>query len=100
MGWHRANLVYDKAEEPPEPGSLKEAACILVQRYRWEQEYYKTCVLAVHGDNPEAKKKFMAEYRAALLPCLRDIEENVDTQMRRLMNSAFGHGPIGIRRDK
>lgn len=97
MGWHRANLLFDTIGEPPEPGSLREAACVVVQRYRWEQEYYKTCVLAAAGDK-SAQQEFLGEYRSALLPFLTDIKKQVEGRMQTAMTRAFAQGPIRIRR--
>ncbi len=69
----------------------------MVQRYRWEQEYYKTCVLAAAGDKG-AQQEFLGEYRSALLPFLTDLKKQVEGQMKTAMDNAFAQGPIRIRR--
>lgn len=38
LGWTRAQLVYDKLSGPPSYGTLLEAMCVLVHRYRQKLE--------------------------------------------------------------
>ena len=65
MGWARANFYYDKVVLLPAPGSLREVVCLLVQRYRQQQQ---VCALVVQVAAPEKKKDALREYQDALAP--------------------------------
>ena len=93
MGWARANIFYDKLVAPPEPGSLREALCLLVFRYRQEQQFY-SIYSALHAEGSKGRVDTSQQYREAMFPyAVRAKKNNRDTAMR-ILENAFKQGPL------
>lgn len=86
--------MYDTIASPPDPGSLREAVCVLVQRYRAEQEYYRT-VAALYEDGDKRQEAF-TEYRNALFPYIVRSSNTEMEQVRAILDDAYAQGPIVI----
>jgi len=83
----------------PEPGSLREAVCVLVQRYEWEREYFKVILLtAATGKNNNALRDALTKFQAASFPFMERAKQNLDVKMRQMLDKAFATGPIRIKR--
>ena len=76
------------------PGSLKEALCILVFRYRQEQEFYGFLTNA-HEDAKQ-KQECFEKYKRAKFPYV--IRTAIDERDRttEVLERAFAAGPILI----
>ena len=98
MGWARANLFFDKVDAPPSPGSLKEALCILIQRYRQEQDYYK--LLASLSGGAKEKQEAFEKYRQAMFPYIQRGAYNEKNRIKDILDRAFLQGPLFIKDDK
>jgi len=83
---------------PPEPGSLQEAVCVLVQRYRSEQDYYRTILIATPPTATKEKNEALDKYRQALYPYVVRTADNSRQRMQAIMEKAYLQGPIRIRR--
>jgi hypothetical protein len=88
-------LFYDLLEAPPDPGSLQEALCILVFRYRQEQKFYGLLVNAQteHKDRAESFEK----YKASLFPYVFKSARDTRDATKEALERAFRLGPIVIR---
>lgn len=99
MGWARANLFFDKVAAPPSPGSLQEALCILVQRYRQEQEYY-SLLANLYPNGSKQKQGAFDKYRNAAFPYIDKGAETHQQKIKRLLDKAFLQGPMIVKHDK
>ena len=99
MGWARANLFFDKVSAPPSPGSLQEALCILVQRYRQEQKYYSLLATLYPNGSKERQGAF-DKYRQSAFPYADRSKSDYSQNVRRILDKAFMQGPMYVKRDK
>ena len=87
----RANVFFDKVREPPFPGSLQEAVCVLVQRYRLDQQFYQTVLLS--SEDAKVKEEAFGRYRHALMPFLerkdRNEKQKIKAEMDKYANAIF-----------
>jgi len=88
-------LFYDKLAAPPRPGSLQEALCILVQRYRQEQRFY--LALANLHQNPKEQQETFDAYKRAMYPYIEASGKRHRDRTREILDKAFRQGPIVIR---
>jgi len=88
-------LFYDLLEAPPVPGSLQEALCILVFRYRQEQKFYELLVNA-HEQTKDKQESF-EKYKAALFPYVFKSARDTRDTTKEALERAFRAGPIMIR---
>lgn len=95
MGWARANLLYDTIVSPPEPGSLKEAVCILVQKYRADQQYYRT--LAQLSEGTKQREEAFNSFRGAMFPYVQRTDDNWRSRMKAMLDKFYMQGPIRIK---
>ena len=72
--------------------------CILVQRYRSEQEYYRTILIATPDSATDQKNEALDNYRQALYPYVVRTATNQHKRMQDIMDKAYRQGPIMIRR--
>jgi len=76
----------------PEPGSLREVVCILVQRYRQEQQF--NALLATVAGDPERKKEAMMRYLDALAPYISSTRRDEVGAAAAVMNKFMQDGPL------
>ena len=95
MGWARANLFYDLLAAPPEPGSLQEALCILVFRYRQEQRFYE--VLSRLQPAGKEREESFDKYKASLFPYVFKSARDTRDATKEALARAFALGPILIK---
>ena len=62
LGWTRAQLVYDKLSSPPSYGTLLEAMCVLVHRYKQQLELLGARAQAQAALGGEAAEKAFKEF--------------------------------------
>lgn len=99
MGWSRANVFYDKLAVPPRPGTLQEALCMLVFRYRQKQRLYEAVLSTIDLSSPAQAKFYeevMEEYKKSMFPYIAKTVENERARIKRIMDRAFMQGPIKI----
>ena len=100
MGWARANIFYDKLAVPPRPGTLQEALCMLVFRYRQRQRMYEAVLSTIDLSGGSNQVKFyeevMEEYKKAMFPYISRALEDEKARIKRVMDRAFLRGPIKI----
>ncbi len=87
-------MFYDKITTSPEPGSLQEVACIIVQRYRQEQQLNAVWANLVEG--PELKKQALEAYKKSLAPYIEKSRDLAAQQIRERMERYLASGPIFI----
>lgn len=90
VGWARANLLYDTLSGPPTPDSLQEAVCIVIQRYRKDQEYYLAKAQLLQDRDAFNK------YVIACYPYEYKAEKDAAQTLQQRMDNAFKQGPIVI----
>tara|TARA_Y100000310_G_C20700519_1_gene829354 strand:+ start:1294 stop:1605 length:312 start_codon:yes stop_codon:yes gene_type:complete len=88
-------LFYDKVAASPRPGSLQEALCILIQRYRQEQRYYKT-LASMHPEGSEGRQEVFGSYKKAMYPYIESTGRRERDQTRELLEEAYLQGPFII----
>jgi hypothetical protein len=75
-------MLYDTAQESPEPGSLLESLFLVLSKRRQEQEFLKTRVLAEAALAPHLEKNNLKEtfddYASAMFPYLKSEREKRD----------------------
>lgn len=96
MGWARANLLYDTISSPPDPGSLKEAVCVLVQRGRADQEFFKTAALLSEVGS-KGREEYFEQYKHALFPYVAKAAAKESARQKALLDHFYLAGPIMIR---
>ncbi len=89
-------MFYDKLGAPPHPSSLQEALCILVQRYRQEQRYYKT-LSGLHEQGSDLQQEMFDSYKRAMYPYIESTGRNERNRYKDILEEAFLNGPIVIR---
>ena len=77
------------------PGSLQEALCILVFRYRQEQKFYELLVTA-HDTGKDRAESF-EKFKAALFPYVFKSARDTRDATKDALERAFRLGPILIR---
>ena len=95
MGWARANIFYEKLAAPPESGSLQEALCILVQKYKQEQDFYKT-LSELHPEGSKERQDAFDSFRHALFPYIEHVAKNEESRTQSILERAFRFGPIRV----
>tara|TARA_R110002126_G_scaffold188113_4_gene336557 strand:+ start:278 stop:661 length:384 start_codon:yes stop_codon:yes gene_type:complete len=101
LGWHQACLLYDKLVGIPEPGSLREAVCILIQRHRQETEYTKTMaiVAAAAGESQHSVLMDAVEqFRDLMFPYIQRTKRDLQKEMKAVLERAFTRGPMRVNR--
>lgn len=105
LGWARANIVYDKLQGPPEPGSVMEALCLMVQARRELKELYsmRTVVQAVmlgqhpeNQDTGEAVKEAYELYKGSLMPFLEGEIKRGENDVVKAIREEVARGPIAV----
>jgi len=80
----------------PEPGSLREAVCVLVQRYRQEKELY----LALAMLSPEGSKnrqEHFNQYRECVFPYISRSTRNEEKRIKSVLERSFARGPFKVK---
>ena len=90
MGWAKAQMLYDLAQELPPPGSLLESIFLLIALRKREAEVLQTeaIVVAVAGapsGQIDLIQKSMRDYKNALLPFLEAEKTKQDVDMKTLL---------------
>jgi len=99
LGWARANLFYDKVEAPPSPGSLQEALCILVQRYRQEQKYY-SLLAELYPKGTKERQGAFDKFRQSCFPYVDKNAADHKRTVRGILDRAFLQGPMVVKKQK
>lgn len=81
----------------PEPGSLKEVVCIIVQRHRQEQEVYR--LIAQMEKDPDGKSKALNNFKNALAPYVNKQREQESKAIADRMNKYIHTGQWVIKLD-
>ena len=96
-------MLYDKIDGIPEPGSLREAVCILVQQKRQDRDYHRVIALAAAAVG-ESQQNIMMDalekFRELSFPYIQATKKNVEETMQKLMEMVFAHGPIRVNKQK
>ena len=82
---------------PPETGSLQEALCILVHRYRMEQTFYRDLAL-FHQAGGSGREEAYEKYRHASFPYIERTSNDNRDRIRSVLEKAFLSGPIRVRK--
>lgn len=90
-------MFYDKLDRMPEPGSLKEVVCIIVQRHRQEQEVYR--LIAQMEAEPEAKSKALNNFKNSLAPYVSKQRDQESKAIADRMNKYIHTGQWVIKLD-
>ena len=99
LGWHRACLLYDKLIGIPEPGSLREAVCILIQRQRHERDYYRLITIAAAAGGSSQRQVLvdsLEKFRSLTFPYMDNMREKLETRMHDMLRKTFESGPIRV----
>ena len=88
-------MFYDKLVASPRPGSLQEALCILIQRYRQEQRYYKT-LASMHAEGSEGRQEMFDSYKRSMYPYIEFTGRQYRDQTQELLEKAYKQGPFVI----
>lgn len=82
-------MFYDKLREMPEPGSLQEVVCIIIQGYRQDQDVLR--LIALMETTDEARVKALANFKDALMPHVAraraDESKAIDARMQKYIRS-------------
>tara|TARA_Y100000114_G_C11761900_1_gene330254 strand:+ start:3089 stop:3382 length:294 start_codon:yes stop_codon:yes gene_type:complete len=97
LGWARANLFFDKVEAPPSPGSLQEALCILVQRYRQEQTYYGL-LAGLYPQGSKERQGAFDKFRQSSFPYVERGANDHRKRVRDILDRAFLQGPMIVKK--
>jgi len=89
-------LFFDKLGHPPEPGSLQEAVCLIIQNYRWKQRFYLDMAHLQAAGSKERMEAF-EEYKKVFLPHLTKADVDQVAQAKQLLDQVFRDGPLLIR---
>lgn len=89
-------MFYDKIAAPPRPGSLQEALCVLIQRYRQEQRYYKTLAM-LHQQGSDEQQEMFDAYKRAMYPYIESTGRDERDRTREILEEAYLRGPIFIK---
>lgn len=92
-------MFFDKVDAPPSPGSLQEALCILVQRYRQEQQYYKLLSELYPAGSKERQGAF-DKFRQASFPYVDRSKSDYRDNVKRILDKAFLQGPMYIKKNE
>lgn len=92
-------MFFDKVAAPPSPGSLQEALCVLVQRYRQEQDYYRVLANLYPKGSKERQGAF-DKYRQSSFPYLEKGNYNHRDKVKRILDKAFLQGPMTVVKEK
>lgn len=87
-------MFYDKLSALPEPGSLREVVCILVQRYRQEQQF--NALVASMAATPEGKRSALDTYMKSLAPYIASTKKAETDRAKAIMEKFMQDGPMTI----
>lgn len=104
MGWARANILYEKLEGPPEPGTPLESVILMVWMARQEIEMQNTraivqSVLAASTEAPEAGKELQESWRDyidSIFPFQRGSRKSADRAALEYLVSEVQRGPLAV----
>ena len=91
MGWARANIFYDKLSNPPEPGSLQEALCVLIFKAREEYQTMEFAAQLMSTGSKEVSSIF-EDYQGIRFPYLELAKEKEQRSAKDLMENVFTKG--------
>ena len=80
---------------PPEPGSLQEALCILIHRYKQEQHFYQV-LAGLHPEGSSEKQESFDSFRHALFPYIERVAVDDKDRTNAILDRAFAMGPISV----
>lgn len=81
---------------PPRPGSLQEALCILVQRYRQEQGFYLS-LAQLHTQGSKEQQEMFDAYKRAAYPYIEATGRSHRDRTAEILERAFVQGPFVIK---
>jgi hypothetical protein len=87
-------MFFDKMPHMPEPDTLQEVACMIVMKYRQEQQI--AYLAALQATEPEEKNKALNAFRHTLSPFLRKQQEQESKSMAARMDNLLRSGPVFI----
>ena len=90
-------MFYDKLVKMPEPGSLKEVVCIIVQRYRQEQEVYR--LIAQMEETAEGRSTALNNFKNSLAPYINKQRESEAKSIANRMTKYMSMGQWALRID-
>lgn len=80
----------------PEPGSLKEAACLIVQHYRQEAKFFSALLQAQDPSDPN-RRDTLENLKRAMFPHLANLQKKMREREQQILDKAFRAGPMRIR---
>ena len=91
-------MMYDLLDEAPEPGSVLEALCLMVQMRREATELFKTfsflqAMRTDPKDSGEAVKDAFNKYRDSLMPFLEGEVSKEHDQLVRALREEISRAP-------
>lgn len=102
MGWARANMLYDLATEPPEPGTLLESAFLLMAKKRQEIRFHETRFLAEaamrpHVEDGKSFQEAYQDYADAIFPFTARDRELEKTKAKDIMQQWTSHKALRVK---
>ena len=67
-----------------------------MQRYKSEQEYYRTLLIAMPDSALKEKQEVLDKYRQALYPYVQRAEGTTQQRIKAVLDRAYAQGPILI----
>lgn len=101
LGWARANILYDKAERLPEPGSPMEILFLMVWTMRQDIEFQKSratlqALLSQKGADDKTILKAFEDLRNAFHPFDRVQKKEDEKHQKDALRRWIQHGPVEV----
>jgi len=94
-------VLYDTMRKSPEPGSLLEVLCIMIQMRRELAEFHKTlCIVqAVRDseDSGDSTRKAFENYRNSVMPFLKKEVEKENKKIGEVLRREAARGPLRLK---
>jgi len=93
-------MMYDAAQKPPRPGSLKEVLFTMIQMRREAARLLEVRAIVQaardSSEDGEATQEAFKEYRLALMPYLIQDEKERSLNVQRALAEEFDRGPMKV----
>lgn len=102
VGWAKAQMLYQLAPEPPEPGTLLESVFLILTKMGQEEKFLQSrlmveAILRPMAENSQGLQDAFRDYQDVIFPFLARGREDEKEKMRKAAKSWTAQGPMRVR---
>jgi hypothetical protein len=101
LGWARANILYDRVDGMPDPGSPMEILYMVLWRMRQQIDFHKSralmqALMSQQGVNAEHIEKAFEDLRNSFFPFEQHQKEEEVESLKKIMFKEIARGALSV----